>query len=308
MRAQITVVEGYYQSITPDYPDLEWGTAGNDILCRPTSAGNGRKRCSVCRRKYPKGKVFDRNCTARSNRRKPPDRPGWFVDEVVSANKQSFGSRAGGQRLLSIVQPGDHIIFAKLDRAFRNVVDARTMLDVLQERGIHVHLADTRIKVDLGSAYGKMFITVLALHAEMEADMARERSLEVRAAKIAAGDPCQNPPIGRTIVTASTGKKMIVDDWPVRKVMRAIVYMHDTLEMSFSEIGNKIEEMDARKAGRPYLKEGFGRQWPRSRVVRGYHAEKENIAMGDDPRPLVETLDRLEEYLTDDDLPDNANP
>ena len=51
---------------------------------------------------------------------------GWsefFEDAAVSAHKRRFFDRPEGSKLNSRLRKGDHVIFAKFDRAFRNLRD-----------------------------------------------------------------------------------------------------------------------------------------------------------------------------------------
>ena len=84
----------------------------------------------------------------------------WFADNHESAFKKQFLERPEGRRLHTALRPGDHIIFAKFDRAFRQARDAHNMLAMWQERGIHIHFADLR--VDTNTAHGRLFLSLLA--------------------------------------------------------------------------------------------------------------------------------------------------
>lgn len=84
----------------------------------------------------------------------------WFADNHESAFKKRFLERPEGRRLHTTLRRGDHIIFAKFDRAFRQARDAHNMLAMWQERGIHIHFADLR--VDTNTAHGRLFLSLLA--------------------------------------------------------------------------------------------------------------------------------------------------
>jgi putative DNA-invertase from lambdoid prophage Rac len=64
-----------------------------------------------------------------------------FVERGVSGAKP-IGQRPEGSRLLGILQPGDVVIAAKLERLFRSVLDALEVHAQFIKRGIDLHLID----------------------------------------------------------------------------------------------------------------------------------------------------------------------
>lgn len=114
-----------------------------------------------------------------SSRRYPQTAlPGFFIEEGVSAWKVPLGGRPAGVKLMRVLQPGDHLIIPRLDRAFRSVFDFASTIPDLLERGIHIHFCDQAI--DFNSANGKFLANFLACVAQWESDM---RSEYIRAAK-----------------------------------------------------------------------------------------------------------------------------
>lgn len=119
---------------------------------------------------------------------------GWHYDAAVSG-KQSLFERPEGLRLWSLVQPGDHIVWAKLDRAFRRVVDGAVTMQMLAAKGVYVHSLD--LGIDTSTPVGKLIYTVLLAVAELERDFACQRTRDSLAAKRRAGKPyCPAVPIG----------------------------------------------------------------------------------------------------------------
>ena len=62
-----------------------------------------------------------------------------IVDPGVSAFKKRFLGRPGGSRLNALLKPGDHVIFPKMDRAFRQGADYFIMTEIWSNRGVIVH-------------------------------------------------------------------------------------------------------------------------------------------------------------------------
>jgi DNA invertase Pin-like site-specific DNA recombinase len=103
---------------------------------------------------------------------------GWQVAEFF-IEAGVFGSvpladRPEGQRLLAALQPGDVVVAAKLDRAFRSAADALETLEELKKDKIGLHLIDLGGDV-CGNGISKLVFTILSAVAENERDRIRER-------------------------------------------------------------------------------------------------------------------------------------
>lgn len=119
---------------------------------------------------------------------------GWVYDSAVSGSKALF-ERDEGRNLLTLLQPGDHIVWSKLDRAFRSVVDGASTLAMLAARRVYVHSLD--LGLDTSTAIGRCICTVMLAFAELERAYASDRTREVIRVKASQGKPI-NPkaPIG----------------------------------------------------------------------------------------------------------------
>jgi DNA invertase Pin-like site-specific DNA recombinase len=76
---------------------------------------------------------------------------GVYSDPGTSASKVPFVRRP---QLLSALKRGDHLIVAKLDRAFRDTLDLAQTLRRLESAGVTVHLLD--IRVDTSTSAGRL--------------------------------------------------------------------------------------------------------------------------------------------------------
>lgn len=106
--------------------------------------------------------------------RNPP-----FVDASVSAYKPQtadFAKRPAGRELIAALQPGDQIIFARLDRSFRNVRECLKWIDRWESEGVGIHFAD--MKIDTGTAMGRFMLQVMAAIAEWQSGYISERTKE----------------------------------------------------------------------------------------------------------------------------------
>jgi putative DNA-invertase from lambdoid prophage Rac len=102
----------------------------------------------------------------------------FFVEAGISGSIP-LADRPEGRRLLATLQPGDTVITAKLDRAFRSAADALGTLEQLKEDKIGLHMIDLGGDVT-GNGISKLVFTILSAVAENERDRIRERIRDVK--------------------------------------------------------------------------------------------------------------------------------
>ncbi len=101
-----------------------------------------------------------------------------YPDAVIREEKASATSRNGRpvlELVLDIVAKGDRLVVWKLDRLARNVLDLLEIVKTLEAKGASLEILDQRI--DTGTASGKAFLQMLAVFAEFETNLRRERQL-----------------------------------------------------------------------------------------------------------------------------------
>ena len=88
-----------------------------------------------------------------------------------------IGSRPQGAKLFELLQSGvKHVVALKLDRLFRNALDALQTVDYWNKLDIRLHLVDMGgSALDSGTAVGRMMLVMLAGTAEMERNLTQER-------------------------------------------------------------------------------------------------------------------------------------
>jgi putative DNA-invertase from lambdoid prophage Rac len=101
-----------------------------------------------------------------------------FVERGVSGSTP-LSERPQGAALLAILEPGDVVVTAKLDRMFRSALDALEVLSQLKERGVSLHMVDLGGDVT-GNGISKLVFTILSAVAEAERDRIRERVRDVK--------------------------------------------------------------------------------------------------------------------------------
>lgn len=109
---------------------------------------------------------------------------GWRLDAVYAdrgvSGSRPLSERPEGRAMLATLAPGDIVVVAKLDRAFRSANDALAQLDHLKGRGIALHLLDLGGDVTGGGVAGLTF-TIMSAVAQFERERLTERIREGKA-------------------------------------------------------------------------------------------------------------------------------
>jgi putative DNA-invertase from lambdoid prophage Rac len=98
----------------------------------------------------------------------------WYEDTGVSG-KTHATQRPQFMLMLDRIRAGETLVVTKLDRLGRDAEDVLRTVRTLAERGVEVVVIQLG-KLDLGSAAGKMMLTMLAAVANMERDLLVERT------------------------------------------------------------------------------------------------------------------------------------
>lgn len=107
-------------------------------------------------------------------------RRGHFVD-VTSAYTVSFFDRAAGKALLKVLDDGDTIMMARIDRGFRTVSDFCNFMKVAKTYNWNLVCADPPI--DLSTPNGRMFAIMMATMAQWESEIKGQRIKDALAIK-----------------------------------------------------------------------------------------------------------------------------
>lgn len=108
-----------------------------------------------------------------------------YEDAAISAARHPLLDRPAGSALDAVVQAGDHVCIAMLDRAFRSQRDAAVTLEYWLARGVTAHLLD--IGADTSTPLGQLTVGILAAVAQWESQRIGERICEAKAAQRRAG-------------------------------------------------------------------------------------------------------------------------
>lgn len=150
-----------------------------------------------------------------------------FTDPAKSG-KIPWEDRDAGRALFGRLKPGDHIIIAKLDRAFRKLSDCVIVLEKFERMGIRMHVVNLLGgAIDLGSPMGRFLIHILAAFAELERAFISERTKDGLANKKKKGVAHTNYPgygfrWSKQMIDGKWQKVKVRDDQE-RQVMASIV-------------------------------------------------------------------------------------
>lgn len=188
-----------------------------------------------------------------------------FRDLAISAYQKksaAFDKRPAGGKLLEVVKPGDHILFARLDRSFRNALEARLWMDHWRQAGVRIHFID--LQIDVGTATGMMLFGIMSYVAEWYSGTISERTKEGLAQKkLRDGAIRPGQMIGEKLVTLEDGSARVEKDRKRLVRMRWIRWVYGCINDKRSAMGLKrytsdeiafmYERLSARREGRePY--------------------------------------------------------
>ena len=99
--------------------------------------------------------------------------------EVIRSEKVSGTSRDGRDELATMMEflrKGDTLLVTRIDRLARSVRDLMNIVHELGERGVRVKA--TEQSFDTGDIYGEMTMNLLAVFADFETKLRKERQME----------------------------------------------------------------------------------------------------------------------------------
>jgi putative DNA-invertase from lambdoid prophage Rac len=103
------------------------------------------------------------------------DLKGYFSDEAESSVTKLV-NRPAGRELSECLKQGDHVVFPKLDRGFRDTVDMLQTVERWIDRGVIVHFCD--LGIDTTSPAWLLLATVQSAFARSERDRIGERTAQ----------------------------------------------------------------------------------------------------------------------------------
>lgn len=133
-------------------------------------------------------------------------RAGCDVIRMEKASGTKLDGRTELATLLEFMRAGDELVVMRIDRLARSIRDMQNIVHDLKQRGIS--LRATEQPIDTSTAAGKAFLDMLAVFAEFETNLRRERQMEGIAKARANG--------------VYKGGKKRVDDEAVREALKTM--------------------------------------------------------------------------------------
>jgi DNA invertase Pin-like site-specific DNA recombinase len=186
-----------------------------------------------------------------------------FVEPYTSARKTGFLKRPVGKELDARLERGDCVIIAKFDRGFRNVRDFLFMQDVWKDRGIELLICNF-FGVDSRTNMGRLICGILAHVAEFEAEMAAERTREMKAYQAKMGLATNGyAGYGFKFVGSRGNKKKVPD--PEERAVMAWIVKHNMDNYTWRDMYLHLLEQGVRTRK--------GKEWSIGRIRRACVAE-----------------------------------
>lgn len=174
-----------------------------------------------------------------------------IVDDgkAMSARSTPFMGRPGAREILSQLRVGDHLIFDKFDRVFRDVRDFLHCADWFRRNRISMHILNLGgQQVESDTPMGKLFMLMLAGLAQFEAEVTSARIREAFFAKRTQGTSAEpHVPLGAKLEMVprpgKTPKKRLVWDKQEREIMAMVLYMRDEMFMKWCDIARMLRSL-----------------------------------------------------------------
>jgi DNA invertase Pin-like site-specific DNA recombinase len=150
--------------------------------------------------------------------------------DSISAYKNKFASRPEAGRIYRKLERGDHLIVAKHDRMFRNMLDlALTYDDLVEQRGVVLHVINLNFDSSKPDSliFGKLVLNMFTSIAEYESAMNAQRKRDANTiARLQGRHVAGVPPHGWKVV-GPPGKRTLAPDEEARSTMRWIMAQRD---------------------------------------------------------------------------------
>lgn len=168
---------------------------------------------------------------------------GGFYEDKATSGAKPFTERPEGLKLWVLAQPGDMVAWSKMDRAFRNLFDMASLLQMFDAKGVGFLSLD--VALDTSTPLGRFVHHLLGSVAELERHWISQRTKEALAVRIEKGLPTGNrPPAG--------WKKNSSGEWDWDTAERRLLAwcrdQHDNHGRSWDKIVAELKARGVRRA------------------------------------------------------------
>jgi DNA invertase Pin-like site-specific DNA recombinase len=152
-----------------------------------------------------------------------------------------LAKRKTGAQMVAALRSGDILIASKLDRVFRNLIDALTQIEDFVARRIDCIMLDIGTAPISGTGAGKLQFQLLSAMGEFERTRGRERQADGLEARRAKGMPLSGTaPIGFRIEGEGRDRRLVPD--PREQKMLAEMRRLHQQGHSFASIARELDE------------------------------------------------------------------
>lgn len=212
-----------------------------------------------------------------------------LVDEAVSARKVRFRKRPEARKIWQNAVAGDHLVIARLDRAFRSVADMSDTVNRLLARGVEIHFVREHITFD--QAHGKLLAHILAAVAQWHSDVLSERNKEIAAELRKRGRPNGKPLMWEKYL-GTKGAKIRVTKPAIWRDCVVIYVAHRRNRWTWVTISDFMEAMLAQRERRNLIprSQDLARRWNRRRCWRAGMMMKAYLARNEAANQAMQAL------------------
>ena len=163
-----------------------------------------------------------------------------YVDEGFTATKMK---RPDLLRMLDNLHTFDILVFTRLDRFSRNVLQANKMVEIMEEYNVAIKSIEEE-DIDTSTADGKFNFNLRVSLAQREAEKTSERIKSIFEFKIKQGQPVSgNQPFGYKIATKDNKKTIVKDETLIPIIEDIFKYFakHHTIRGTMTYINGKYD-------------------------------------------------------------------
>jgi DNA invertase Pin-like site-specific DNA recombinase len=172
-----------------------------------------------------------------------------YSDPAISAFSIPFSQRPAGSKLMAELNPGDDVVIYRMDRGWRNTLDAMKTIAEIQNKGAYVHFVCERIRTDTGQ--GREWIALMAAIAQLESQMKSNKISEALARCRATGRSTGTARFGFKAEQVSEQiKKLVVDPKYLLKAGQVWV-MKKELGLTTTQTEDMLIAIEARYLQKP---------------------------------------------------------
>lgn len=196
----------------------------------------------------------------------------------VTANNVPFANREHGVWLREKLSPGDHLVIARIDRAFRDMLDCVDALRGLAKLGVVVHIVELGFDASDERRLMRGGVALLrrAEYAKEQAATLSDRILEKNAVRRMKGWYCGGAvPLGFKLA-GPKGRKHLAPDQEEREVMRRLAEWADQGLTSYAIEQHLVKSRAMRRVPDRRQPRGYRLEfWSRQAITRAIQQIRE---------------------------------